>query len=133
MYNFDNPSQHLGVIDSEITLIVLSVSAFGLSIIALISCFPLCQRIKRCERIIESSSEAFYLSEEEGREGDQQVLQLIQNTNSRLTELQSDIEQLKITADLLINQAAKQRKNGSKILMQSTQFQLMEQQNLHLK
>ena len=114
MYNFDNPSQHFGVPDSEIILIVLSVSALSLSILALVSSFLLCRKIKHCERIIKSNSEAFCLSEREGRRGGRQVLQLLQDTNSRLTELQSDTEQLKITADLLINQAAKQRKNGSK-------------------
>ena len=114
MYNFDNPSQHSGVSNHEIFLLVLSCSALALSIIAFVSSLLLCQKFKRCERIIKSSSEAFYLSEKEGREGGQQVLQLLEDTNSRLTELQSDIEQLKITADLLINQAAKQRKNGSK-------------------
>ena len=114
MYNFDNPSQHFGVKDGEITLIVLSVSAFGLSIVALISCFLLYQRIKRCECRIKSSSEAFYLSEDEGRQAGQQVLQLIQNTSEKLTKIESDTQQLKITTDLLINQAAKQRKNASK-------------------
>ena len=114
MYEFDNPSQHFVVSDSKIIFIVLSVSALSVSILALLSSFLLCRKIKRCECIIQSNSEAFCLWEREGRRGGQQVLQLIQDTNSRLTELQSDTEQLKITADLLINQAAKQRKNGSK-------------------
>ena len=114
MYNFDNPSQHSGVSNPETFLLLLSCSALALSIFAFVNSLLLCRKFKRCNRTIKSNTEAFCLSEREGRRGGQQVLQLIQDTNSKLTELQSDIEQLKITADLLINQAAKQRKNGSK-------------------
>ena len=114
MYNSDNPSQHSGVSDHQIFWLVLSCSALAFSILAFVISLLLCSKFKRCERKIKASSKAFYLSEQEGREAGRQVLQIIQDTNSKLTELQSDIEQLKVTADLLINQAAKQRKNGSK-------------------
>ena len=114
MYNSDNPSQHSGISDHQIFWLILSCSAFTFSLFAFASSLLLCSKFKRCERKIKASSKAFYLSEQEGREAGRRVLQIIQDTNSKLTELQSDIEQLKVTADLLINQAAKQRKNGSK-------------------